>query len=79
MKIINYFLATAALLYAASATAQQYVSPAGNVALGKNAVASTGTAGLAFDNNEGTRWESSQIDGQWIYVDLEADYALDQL
>ena len=79
MKIINYFLATAALLYAASATAQQYVSPAGNVALGKNAVASTGTAELAFDNNEGTRWESSQIDGQWIYVDLEADYALDQL
>lgn len=79
MKIINYFLATAALLYAASATAQQYVSPAGNVALGKNAVSSTGTAELAFDNNEGTRWESSQIDGQWIYVDLEADYALDQL
>ena len=79
MRIKNYFLASAALLAAASVNAQDYVSPAQNVAVGKTAVASSGTAGLAFDDNIGTRWESSHIDGQWIYVDLGADYAIDQL
>ena len=79
MRIKNYFLAGAALLAVGTINAQEYVSPAENVAVGKTAVASTGTASMAFDDNEGSRWESSQIDGQWIYVDLEKDYAIDQL
>lgn len=77
MRIKNYFLAGAALLAVGTINAQEYVSPAENVAVGKTAVASTGTASMAFDDNEGSRWESSQIDGQWIYVDLEKDYAID--
>ena len=79
MRIKNYFLAGVALIAAGTINAQEYVSPAQNVAVGKTAVASSGTAGLAFDDNIGTRWESSHIDGQWIYVDLGADYAIDQL
>lgn len=79
MRIKNYFLAGVALIAAGTINAQEYVSPAENVAVGKTAVASTGTASMAFDDNEGSRWESSQIDGQWIYVDLEKDYAIDQL
>lgn len=79
MRIKNYFLAGAALLAVGTINAQEYVSPAENVAVGKTAVASTGTASMAFDDNEGSRWESSQIDGQWIYVDLGKDYAIDQL
>lgn len=80
MRIKNYFLAGAALLAVGTINAQEYVSPAENVAVGKTAVASTGTASMAFDDNTGTtRWESSQIDGQWIYVDLGKDYAIDQL
>ena len=79
MRIKNYFLAGVALIAAGTINAQEYVSPAENVAVGKTAVASTGTASMAFDDNEGSRWESSHIDGQWIYVDLGADYAIDQL
>ena len=70
MRIKNYFLAGAALLAVGTINAQEYVSPAENVAVGKTAVASTGTASMAFDDNEGSRWESSQIDGQCIYVYL---------
>ena len=80
MRIKNYFLAGAALLAVGTIDAQEYVSPAENVALNKTAVASSGDAKLAFDDNvAGTSWESSHIDGQWIYVDLEKDYAIDQL
>ena len=79
MRIKNYFLAGVALIAAGTINAQEYVSPAENVAVGKAAVASTGTASMAFDDNTDTRWESSQIDGQWIYVDLGKDYAIDQL
>ena len=79
MRIKNYFLAGAALLAVGTINAQEYVSPAENVAVGKTSTASSGTASSAFDDNTGTRWESSQIDGQWIYVDLGKDYAIDQL
>jgi hypothetical protein len=41
-----------------------------NVAIGKNAAASSGNASEAFDNNNGTRWESASTDPQWITVDL---------
>jgi hypothetical protein len=34
------------------------------------ATASSGTASAAFDNNGGTRWESTASDPQWIEVDL---------
>ena len=79
MRIKNLLFAGAAVLAVGTVNAQEYVSPAENVAVGKNAVASTGTASSAFDDNTGTRWESSQIDGQWIYVDLGAEYSIDQL
>lgn len=79
MRIKNYFLAGVALLAVGTINAQEYVSPAENVAVGKTSTASSGTASSAFDDNTGTRWESSQIDGQWIYVDLGKDYAIDQL
>lgn len=79
MRIKNYFLAGAALLAVGTINAQEYVSPAENVAVGKTSTASSGTASSAFDDNTDTRWESSQIDGQWIYVDLGKDYAIDQL
>lgn len=79
MRIKNYFLAGAALLAVGTINAQEYVSPAENVAVGKTSTASSGTASSAFDDNTGTRWESFQIDGQWIYVDLGKDYAIDQL
>lgn len=70
MRIKNYFLAGVALIAAGTINAQEYVSPAENVAVGKTSTASSGTASSAFDDNTDTRWESSQIDGQWIYVDL---------
>lgn len=80
MKIKNNLcVATALLLFTGTANAQDYISPAENVAVNKPATASTGTASLAFDDDEGTRWESSHIDGQWIYIDLENDYAIDQI
>lgn len=41
-----------------------------NLALNKTGKASSGTASLAFDGNDGTRWESDFSDPQWIYVDL---------
>lgn len=50
-----------------------------NLAVGKEAFASSGTASNAVDGNVGTRWESSWEDNQWIYVDLGAVYNLDHL
>jgi len=44
-----------------------------NLALNKLGTASSGTPGLAFDGNAGTRWESASSDPQWIYVDLGAN------
>ncbi len=35
-----------------------------------NAVASSGTAGLAVDGDSATYWQGNQNDGEWIYVDL---------
>jgi beta-glucanase (GH16 family) len=45
-----------------------------NLALNKQATASTGNASLAFDGNMNTRWESEWNDPQWIAVDLGAVY-----
>lgn len=49
MRIKNYFLAGAALLAVGTINAQEYVSPAENVAVGKTSTASSGTASSAFD------------------------------
>lgn len=62
-----------------AANAADYISMGENVALGKTAVASSGTASQAVDGDAGTRWESAQTDGEWFYVDLGDVYALDQL
>lgn len=45
-------------------------SPSGNLALNKTGKASSGTADLAFDGSDTSRWESNFEDPQWIYVDL---------
>lgn len=46
----------------------------GNIAIGCEAVASTGDAFNAVDGNTGTRWESvHNVDPQWIYVDLKTE------
>jgi endoglucanase Acf2 len=54
-----------------------------NLALGKNAVASTeagqNKAGQATDGSKGSRWESATSDDQWIYVDLGAEYAVNSV
>ncbi|MBN1622311.1 MAG: discoidin domain-containing protein [Endomicrobiales bacterium] len=34
---------------------------------------------LAFDIDGGTRWESEQSDPQWIYVDLQSTYTVNQV
>ncbi len=51
-----------------------------NLALNKNAVASTPTnpadALKAVDGNATSRWESAFADPQWIYVDLGASYTV---
>ena len=54
---------------------------AGNLALGKPAVASsiddpTRTADQAVDGNYSSRWSSGQFDNSWIYVDLGQAYSL---
>lgn len=55
-------------------------SAATNLAQGKNAYSSTGTASLAVDGNTGTRLETSQgLDNQWFYVDLESVQSIDHL
>jgi len=41
-----------------------------NLAKDKITTALTGTAGNATDGNANTRWESAQVDPQWITVDL---------
>jgi len=50
------------------------VSPVGNLALGKAAVASSTYTGFpasnVTDGNTSTRWSSQSSDSQWIYVDL---------
>ncbi len=43
-----------------------------NLAIGKTATASSGTASLAIDNNSASRWESLATDPQWIMVNLGA-------
>ncbi|MFH1784759.1 MAG: discoidin domain-containing protein [bacterium] len=55
-----------------------------NLALHKAAVSSSndGFAGPASDVTDGntqTRWASAWSDPQWIYVDLEATYSIDQV
>lgn len=46
---------------------------------GIKAEASSGDAGLAIDNNAGTRWESSHSDPQEIIVDLGAVYSVKEV
>jgi hypothetical protein len=49
-------------------------APASNLALGKNAFASSDQGGFepskAFDANNTSRWGSTYNDNQWLYVDL---------
>lgn len=56
------------------------VTPGANLAIGKDAFASTSmggnTADKAFDGDNGTRWESEHNDNQWIYVDLGEEKAV---
>lgn len=60
------------------------LAASGNVALNKNAVASsveaTGfEASKAVDGSATTRWSSTFSDAQWIYVDLGAAYNVDRV
>ncbi len=48
-----------------------------NLALGKVAGASSGNGALAVDGNGGSRWESTFVDNQYVYVDLGAEYRID--
>lgn len=41
-----------------------------NLAIGGTAIATSGNASLAIDDNVGTRWESAQSDPQTWQVDL---------
>ncbi|MEM2832823.1 MAG: discoidin domain-containing protein [Candidatus Caldarchaeum sp.] len=55
-----------------------------NLALNKYAVASSAEfagveASKAVDENMGTRWSSCCTDPTWIFVDLGADYTIDQV
>lgn len=52
-----------------------------NLALNKTTSASSETqpASNAVDGNDGTRWESSFTDPQWISVDLEQSYSIGQV
>ena len=49
----------------------------GNLAKGKTATASSGTASLAVDGDVGTRWESAFSDSQWLCVDLGSSQSFD--
>jgi hypothetical protein len=52
-----------------------------NLALGKNALASSAVqpASNAFDGNSGTRWESNSTDLQYIIVDLGSVQSIDRI
>jgi hypothetical protein len=52
-----------------------------NLALGKNALASSTVqpASNAFDGNSGTRWESNSTDLQYIIVDLGSVQSIDRI
>jgi hypothetical protein len=58
-------------------------SPSGNLALGKPVVASSVEGSLvaiyAVDGDSASRWASAHSDPQWIYVDLGASYAIDEV
>lgn len=64
MKFKKLTLSLGTILLAASS------ATAANVAQGKTGYASSGTPAAALDGNNGTRWESTQKDNQWFYVDL---------
>lgn len=69
---------------AAAAPPDTTAPSATNLALNKTAVASTaeGTnfaASNAFDGNATTRWSSQFADPQWVYVDLGANYNVNQV
>lgn len=61
MKKQLFFLLT--LITSITASAQ-------NLAIGGTAIATSGTASLAIDDNTGTRWESAQSDPQTWQLDL---------
>lgn len=77
--IASYTVAVFAEGYGANSIAQEVVTASPNVAIGKNASASTfkQPAALAFDGNAATRWESDSADPQWIAVDLGKAYRID--
>ena len=50
-----------------------------NLALNKQADASSGTAALAVDGNMGSRWESEMSDPQWWSVDLGKKYNIETI
>jgi hypothetical protein len=54
----------------------------GNSAIGQtlvSATASSGTASLAIDGNNATRWESASSDPQWIVIELDKEYTLSRI
>ncbi|MCR2802585.1 carbohydrate binding domain-containing protein [Paenibacillus soyae] len=75
----TYEIAIEAAGYGISEVSQQVKTAADNVAQGRVAAASSGTAGLAFDGNGGTRWESNFSDPQWLSVDLGGVYTLEEV
>ncbi len=50
-----------------------------NLALGKEAGASSGDGAQAVDGRGTSRWESSFADNQYLYVDLGAEYRIDRV
>src|SRR5690606_6266242 len=76
-------------LFAATTTTPppaQQPSPGTDLALGKKATASSAQDGLwhwvdhLTDGDDSTRWASTMgRDGEWIYVDLGASYAIDRV
>ncbi|MCR5077170.1 MAG: discoidin domain-containing protein [Prevotella sp.] len=57
-------------LFFSLALAAAMTASAQNLAIGGTATATSGTAGLAIDDNTGTRWESAQNDNQSWQLDL---------
>uniref|UniRef100_UPI003BF97DD5 galactose-binding domain-containing protein n=1 Tax=Candidatus Amarolinea aalborgensis TaxID=2249329 RepID=UPI003BF97DD5 len=66
-----------------TSTATATPAPGTNLAQGKPAYASSSIYGLvptyAFDGDMASRWSSEFSDPQWIYVDLGATYALEEI
>lgn len=59
--------------------ASNNLTTSATLATANSAVAGSQTAALAFDNNVGTRWESTAVDPSWMSVDLGAKKAINRV